>query len=174
MQDSGTKPTLVYMRKKVKTIEIPQDKAVFWLDANGCWHNSDGKFRHKKIIDYFHSSIQRDHKGYHLRQAHENYIEKVYFHYDDQALFVFDVLSENGITLVLNTKKRIQLKPRKVFIKNDSLYMHLGNETIKFAEQGLMKIAPSLEEEGDQLYIRSKDRRYRRPTQEEKGKTLWA
>lgn len=162
------------MGKKVKTIEIPQDKAVFWLDANGCWHNSDGKFRHKKIIDYFHSSIQRDHKGYHLYQAHENYVEKVYFHYDDQALFVFDVLQENDITLVLNTQKRIKLKPRKLFIKNDSLYMHLGDETIKFAEQALMKIAASLEEEGDLLFIRSKDRRYRIPTQEEKGKTSWA
>jgi hypothetical protein len=168
MQDSGTKPTLVNMGKKVKTIEIPRDKAVFWLDANGRWHNSDGKFRHKKIIDYFHSSIQRDHKGYHLYQAHENYIEKVYFHYEDQALFVFDVLLENGITLVLNTQKRINLKPRNLFIKNDSLYMRLDNETIKFSEQGLIKIAPSLEEEGDQLFIRSRDRRYRIPTQEGK------
>ena len=157
------------MGKKAKTIEIPRDKAVFWLDANGCWHNSDGKFRHKKIIDYFHSSIQRDHKGYHLRQAHENYIEKVYFHYDDQALFVFDVLPENGIMLVLNTKKRIKLKPRNLFIKNDSLYMHLGDEIIKFAEKGLIKIAPSLEEEGDLLFIRSKNRRYRIPTWGEKG-----
>jgi hypothetical protein len=166
MQDSGTKPTLVNMGKKVKTIEIPQDKAVFWLDANGCWHNNDGKFRHKKIIDYFHSSIKRDHRGYHLYQAHENYAEKVYFPYDDQALFVFDVLLENDITLVLNTQKRIKLKPRKLFIKNDSLYMHLGDETLKFAEQGLMKIAPSLEEDGDLLFIRSKNRRYRIPTQE--------
>jgi len=75
---------------------------------------------------------------------------------------------------VLNTKKRIKLKPRKLFIKNDSLYMHLGDETIKFAEQALMKIAASLEEEGDLLFIRSRDRRYRIPTQEEKGKTSWA
>ena len=131
------------MGNKVKTIEIPRDKAVFWLDANGCWHNSDGKFRHKKIIDYFHSSIKRDPKGYHLHQAHENYIEKVYFHCDDKALFVFDVLQENDITLVLNTKKQIKLKPRKLFINNDCLYMHLGDEIIKFAEQGLMKIAQS-------------------------------
>ena len=157
------------MGNKVKTIEIPRDKAVFWLDANGCWHNSDGKFRHKKIIDYFHSSIKRDPKGYHLCKAHENYIEKVYFHCDDKALFVFDVLQENDITLVLNTKKQIKLKPRKLFINNDCLYMHLGDEIIKFAEQGLMKIAPFLEEEGDLLFIRSKNRRYRIPTIEKKG-----
>jgi hypothetical protein len=156
------------MTKKTKKTVIGKDEAVFWLDANGCWQNENGKFRHKKIIDYFHTSIQRDHKGYHLYQAQKNYIEKVYFHFDDQALFVFDVLQENDITLVLNTQKRIKLKPRKLFIKNDSLYMHLGDETIKFAEQALMKIAASLEEEGDLLFIRSKDRRYRIPTQEGK------
>ena len=79
------------MENKAKIIEIPRDEAVFRLDGNGCWHNADGKFRHKKIIDYFHSSIKRDQKGYHLCQAHDNIIEKVYFHHEDTALFVFDV-----------------------------------------------------------------------------------
>ena len=157
------------MENKVKKIEIPRGEAVFWLDGNGCWHNADGKFRHKKIIDYFHSSIKRDRKGYHLCQAQENFIEKVYFHYEDKALFVFDVIQESDILLVLNTKKQIKLKPKKLLIKDDSLYMHLGDEIIKFAEQGLLKIAPFLEEEGDLLFIRSKNRRYRIPTWGEKG-----
>jgi hypothetical protein len=156
------------MVKKLKTIEITRDEAVFWLDGNGRWHNSYGQFRHKKIIDYFHTSIQRDQKGYHLYQAHEKYIEKVYFPYEDKALFVFDVIANSDIMLVLNTKKRIRLKPRKLFIENDKLYMHLGDEIIKFAEQGLMKIASFLEEEGDGLFIRSKNRRYRIPIEEEK------
>ncbi len=158
------------MVNKVKTIEISREEAVFWLDENGCWHNTDGKFRHKKIIDYFHASIKRDRKGYHLYQAHENYIEKVYFDYEDKALFVFDVLQESDIMLVLNTGKRIKLKPRRLFIENDRLYMHLGDEVIKFAEQGLMKIAPFLEEEADQMFIRSKNRRYRIPASEGRGK----
>ena len=156
------------MGKTVKTIEISADDAVFWLDANGNWHNSDGKFRHKKIIDYFHASIRRDDKGYHLYQAHEDYIEKVYFHHEDTALFVFDVLPQTDIMLVLNTKRKVKLSPRKLSITNDSLYMHRGHEIIKFAEQGLMKIAPFLEEDGDQLFIRSKNRRYRIPTRVEK------
>jgi len=155
------------MANKLKTIEITRDEAVFRLDGNGCWHNSDGKFRHKKIIDYFHTSIQRDQKGYHLYQAHDKYIEKVYFPYEDKALFVFDVIENNDIMLVLNTKKRTRLKPKKLFIENDNLYMQLGNEVIKFAEQGLMKIASFLEEEGDGLFIRSKNRRYRIPIKEE-------
>lgn len=155
------------MVNKLKTIEITRDEAVFRLDGNGCWHNSDGKFRHKKIIDYFHTSIQRDQKGYHLCQAHDKYIEKVYFPYEDKALFVFDVIENGDIMLVLNTKKRTRLKPKKLFIENDNLYMQLGNEVIKFAEQGLMKIASFLEEEGDGLFIRSKNRRYRIHTKEE-------
>jgi len=155
------------MANKLKTIEITRDEAVFRLDGNGCWHNSDGKFRHKKIIDYFHTSIQRDQKGYHLCQAHDKYIEKVYFPYEDKALFVFDVIENNDIMLVLNTKKRTRLKPKKLFIENDNLYMQLGNEVIKFAEQGLMKISSFLEEEGDGLFIRSKNRRYRIPIKEE-------
>mgnify|MGYP001815584649 FL=1 len=158
------------MGNKLKTIEISRDEAVFWLDGNGCWHNADGKFRHKKIFDYFHSSIKRDRKGYHLRQTHEDFIEKVYFHYEDKALFVFDVLQGNDIMLVLNTKKQIKLKPRKLLIKDESLYMHLGDEIIKFSEQGLLKIAPLLEEEGELLFIRSKNRRYRIPTGGEKEK----
>ena len=155
------------MANKLKTIEITRDEAVFRLDGNGCWHNSDGKCRHKKIIDYFHTSIQRDQKGYHLCQAHDKYIEKVYFPYEDKALFVFDVIENDDIMLVLNTKKRTRLKPKKLFIENDHLYMQLGNEVIKFAEQGLMKISSFLEEEGDGLFIRSKNRRYRIPTKEE-------
>ena len=142
---------------------------MFWLDANGCWHNSDGKFRHKKIIDDFHSSIQRDQKGYHLFQAHDHYNEKVYFHYEDKALFVFDVIINKDTILVLNTRKKVGLKPKKLFVANDSLYMHLGDEVIKFAEQGLMKIASLLEEDGDGLFIRSKNRRYRIAVEQDKG-----
>jgi hypothetical protein len=148
------------MTEKNKEIVIKQDQAVFWLDANGCWQNENGKFRHQKIIDYFHSCIKRDRQGYYLYQENGSRAEKVYFRYEDQALFVFNVIRQDGVILVLNTKKQIKLKPRKLFIKNDGLYMHMGEEIIKFAEQGLMQIAPLLEEENDQLFIRIKDRRY--------------
>ena len=151
------------MTEKIKDIVISQDQAVFWLDANGCWQNENGKFRHKKIIDYFHSCIKRDRQGYYLCQENGTHIEKVYFRYEHQVLFVFKVIRQEGVILVLNTKKQIKLKPRKLFIKNDCLYMHMGEEIIKFAEQGLMQIAPFLEEENDQLFIRIQDRRYAIP-----------
>jgi len=151
------------MTEKIKEITISQDQAVFWLDANGCWQNENGKFRHHKIIDYFHSCIKRDRQGYYLYQENGSQAEKVYFRYEDQALFVFNVIRQDDVILVLNTKKQIKLKPRKLFIKNDCLYMHMGEEIIKFAEQGLMQIAPLLEEENDQLFIRINDRRYAIP-----------
>jgi hypothetical protein len=154
------------MSEKIKEIVISQDEAAFWLDENGCWQNENGKFRHKKIIHHFHSCIKRDRQGYYLYQENGNTAEKVYFPYEDQALFVFNVILQDDVTLVLNTKNQIKLKPRKLFIKNDCLYMHLDEEIIKFAEQGLMKIARLLEEENEQLFIRIKNRRYKIPAVE--------
>jgi hypothetical protein len=154
------------MSEKMKEIVISQDEAAFWLDENGCWQNENGKFRHKKIIHHFHSCIKRDRQGYYLYQENGNTAEKVYFPYEDQALFVFNVILQDDVTLVLNTKNQIKLKPRKLFIKNDCLYMHLDEEIIKFAEQGLMKISRLLEEENEQLFIRIKNRRYKIPSLE--------
>jgi hypothetical protein len=146
--------------KRIKAIVIPKEEAVFWLDKNGCWHNENGQFEHKKIINYFHSCIKRDQHGYYLYQGNANYAEKVYFPYEDQALFVFDVIRQDDVILVLNTGRPIKLKPRKLFIKNDCLYMHLDREIVKFSEKGLFKIAPLIEEINSRLYIRVKNRRY--------------
>ena len=151
------------MSETPSEIVIGKDEAVFWLDANGCWQNKFGKFRHQKIVRHFHSSIKRDRHGYYLYQENGTYAEKVYFHYEDQALFVFDVLQKGGLILVLNTGRQVKLMPRNLFVKDDNLYMRLGEETIKFVERGLMKIARFLTEENNRLYIRVNNRRYRIP-----------
>ena len=149
------------MKKKQVEIVIPKEKAVFWLDENGRWQNVHGEFQHKKIIDYFHSSIQKDEKGYYLFQERDNLREKVYFHYEDTALFVVDLIKDNDITLTLNTKRRVKLKPKNLFTRNDNLYMRMGKETIKFSERGLMKISDFLEFSDEQYFIKVKNRRYR-------------
>jgi hypothetical protein len=149
------------MKNKRTEIIIPKDRAVFWLDKNGRWHNEHGEFEHKKIIAYFHSSIQRDENGYYLSQKRENVYEKVYFHYEDTALFAVDLIKDNDVTLILNTKKQIKLKPRNLFIREDDLYMRMGQETIKFTERGLMKISDLMEYDKDQYFIKVKNRRYR-------------
>ena len=149
------------MKKKHIEIVISKDDAVFWLNENGRWHNAHGEFQHKKIIDYFHSSIQKDEKGYSLYQARGKLAEKVYFHYEDTALFAVDLIMNEDITLILNTKKQIKLKPKSLFTKNDNLYMRLGQEIIKFTERGLMKMSDLLEFKDEQYFIKVKNRRYR-------------
>ena len=149
------------VKKKHSEIVIPKDKAVFWLDKNGRWHNAHGEFQHKKIIAYFNASIKRDQKGYYLFQQRGNLREKVYFHYEDTALFAVDLVENDHITLILNTQKHVRLKPKNLFTQNDSLYMRLGNENIKFAERGLMKISYRLEFSDDRYFIKVNNRRYR-------------
>lgn len=149
------------MSKKLQEIVILKDDAVFWLDKNGRWRNKDGEFEHKRIIEYFHSSIKKDRDGYHLQQIIGDCQEKAYFNYEDTALFVFDVITDQDIFLILNTKKRIKLKPKKLSIKGDNLYMSVGEERIKFAEKGLIKISEFIEYDNDQYFIRIKNRRYK-------------
>jgi hypothetical protein len=149
------------MKNKPTEITIPKDRAIFWLDKNGRWRNAHGEFKHQKIIDYFHSSIKKDKNGYYLFQERENLREKVYFHYEDTALFAVDLIKDNDITLILNTKKQIKLKPRKLFIRGDDLYMRMGEEIIKFTERGLMKISDLLVCDNDRYFIRIKNRNYR-------------
>ena len=149
------------MKKKPGEIVIPKDEAIFWLDKNGRWHNAHGEFQHKKIIHYFHASIRKDENGYYLFQERENLREKVYFHYEDTALFAVDLITDKNITLILNTKKQVKLKPKSLFTRNDSLYMRMGPETIKFTERGLMRISDLLEYSDEQYFIKVKNRRYR-------------
>ena len=149
------------MKKKHTEIVISKEDAIFWLNENGRWHNAHGEFQHKKIIDYFHSSIRKDENGYYLFQERGNLREKVYFHYEDTALFAVDLIVGEDITLILNTKKQIKLKPKNLFTKNDNLYMRLGQETIKFSDRGLMKISDLLEFKDQQYFIKVKNKRYR-------------
>ncbi len=149
------------MTKELKEIVIPKEKAVFWLDKNGRWHNKHGEFQHRKIIDYFHSSIRKDSDGYYLSQINENYKEKVYFQYEDTALFVFNVIKNKDIILVSNTKKQIKLNPKKLFIREDNLYMQDGEEFIKFTERSMIKISDYMEYDNDIYLIKVNNKRYK-------------
>ena len=131
-----------------KEVVVSKEKAVFWLDAQGRWHNEHGVFEHKKIIDFFHSSIRKDAEGYHLLQKQNDHnIEKVYFKYEDTALFVFDVKTQEDsdkIRLILNTKDEILLAPENLFVQNDNLYTEHAGHRIKFIDRALLKLASRL------------------------------
>ena len=141
-------------------IVIPKENAVFRLDANGCWHNESGRFRNKKIIDFFHASIRKDAGGYFLFQNRDNCTEKVYFPYEDTALFVFDVILSDPITLVLNTGGRSSLEPQKLYAQNDGLYVMIGEHRVKFTERSLMAISGLMTFEDENYFIRQAGKRY--------------
>jgi hypothetical protein len=141
-------------------VVIPKENAVFRLDANGCWHNDSGRFRNKKIIDFFHASIRKDAGGYFLFQNKGNCTEKVYFPYDDTALFVFEVILSDSITLVLNTGERLPLEPQKLYAQNDALYVTVGEHRVKFTERSLMTISGLMTFEDENYFIRQAGHRY--------------
>lgn len=145
------------MTTELKEIVIKKEDAVFWLDKSGCWCNDGGKFRKKKIIDLFHQSISKDDDGYFISQIRDDIFEKVYFRYEDTALFVFAVIFNDDIILKLNTGIQLALNPEDLYVKDDNLYISDKDGHIKFSERALMQISSIIEEDGeedeDQLVI---------------------
>lgn len=140
--------------KQKPVIIIPKEQAVFRLDGNGVWWHIDGeKFSNPKIIDYFHSMIQKDEGGFFLEQEHEHYIDKVYFSCEDTALFVFGIIKGDRPTLCLNTGKKFPLDPEKLMLKNDSLYIEDGNDLIKFNERAMFALADYMEDTDGQYVM---------------------
>ena len=152
--------------KPLQEIVISPEEATFWLDRWGRWCNRHGPFEHPKIISYFNAAIARDEKGYFVAQVNGDIYEKVYFRHEDTALFVFDVLPEDDLTLVLNTGRRMALDPAALFIRNDALYFRNGPELIKFNEASMLKISRHFTITGDQCFLRFRGRSYAVPVME--------
>ena len=154
------------MPRKLEEVVISSDQAVFWMDAQGHWHNQHGRFRHKKIIDYFHAAIGRDAQGYFVAQERGNVREKVYFKYEDTALFVFNVKNNGATRLILNTGAEMDLIPEDLFIRGDDLYVTRNGESIKFTDRALMKIFRRIEGTAQQYFFCEGQRRI--PIRQEK------
>ena len=142
-------------------IVIPREKAVFRLDRNGRWRNASGLFQNRRIIDYFNAAIHRDEGGYYVSQQRDQLVEKVYFPYEDTALFVVDVQIGEEITLVLNTQRRLPLETDRLWIETDGLYLSDAGERIKFSDRALLKLADRLDFEQDAYFIRAGGERHR-------------
>lgn len=141
------------MSEPVKRIIIPREKAVFWMDGNGVWHNEHGKFEHPKIIRYFNSSIQKDEKGYHLFQIRDGMEERVYFKYDKTPIFVIDLAANGAISLLLNTGKKKILDPGQLMEQEDCLYLDTPEHLIKFTDRAMLKLSRYLSEAQDRLQL---------------------
>ena len=133
---------------------IPKEKAVFWMDQDGTWHNEHGKLEHPKIIKYFNQSIGKDDEGYFLSQTLNNVEEKVYFPYEETAVFVVDLVQkENGIMLILNILGAIALDPDALYTKSDALFMETDAHLIKFTQNALARMSSFLKETSQGLAL---------------------
>lgn len=146
---------------------IPREKAVFRLDKNGEWRINNEKFTNQKIIRYFHSVIKKDENGYFLEQEHKHFIEKVYFPYEDTALFVFRVIRKDVLILCLSTGENIRLDPEKLLMRNDSLYLRNNDEElIKFNADAILSLADYMDDAEGQYFINLDGKRHRIPGME--------
>lgn len=140
---------------------IPKEKAVFRLDKNGAWHVDDEKFTNQKIINHFHSLIKKDEDGYFLEQEHSNFIEKVYFSYEDTPLIVFRVIkSDDGLILHLNTGERIKLDPEKLLMKNNNLYIRNNEDLIKLNDKAMLILSDYMDDVDGQYVINMNGKRH--------------
>jgi hypothetical protein len=149
------------MSTKPAEIVIRREDAVFRLDRRGRWCNESGVFRNHRISEYFHSAIRRDAGGYFVCQERGNLTEKVYFPYEDTALFVTDLTLGPAVTLRLNTRRQIELEPAQLFVAGDSLYLTAGDDRIKFTERALLKLSEVMDFTSEGYFIRIGGRRYR-------------
>lgn len=149
------------MSTKPSEIVIRRENAVFRLDRRGRWCNEFGVFRNHRISEYFHASIRRDAQGYFVCQERDNVIEKVYFPYEDTALFVVDVAIGDEMMLHLNTRRQLPLVPAQLVVADDSLYMVDGDERIKFSERALMKLSAVMDFTEDGYFIHVAGHRHR-------------
>ena len=143
------------MPPTLREIVIPKEKAVFWMDARGRWHNEHGLFEHPKIIAHFNAHIRRDAAGYYLAQEINGQIEKVYFPYEDTAVFALDLREGTPEVLLLNTGERLPLDPKRLALKGDDLYQLRDGERIKFGERCLLKLAERIDDADGRYRFRS-------------------
>jgi hypothetical protein len=141
------------MASEKKSIIVPKEKALFWMDKNGVWHNEHGKFEHPKIIRHFNRSIQKDDLGYYLSQETDEFEEKVYFPHEETALFVVDISLGKELTLTLNTTEALTLDPAQLFTRNDALYLETPEHCIKFSQNALVKLSRHMEEVGGRFCL---------------------
>lgn len=148
------------MTDKKREIIISKENAVFWMDGNGRWHNQHGEFEHKKVVAYFNRSIGYDTDGYFVSQIRGDVVEKVYFPYQETALFAVDIIQNNDLQLLLNTQKQLPLNPEKLFIRNDTLFMHFENQLVKFTDRSMIKLSDLFDDANGQFTIHLNGVRY--------------
>ncbi len=150
-------------REEGFVIVVPKERAVFWLDRRGRWCNADGVFRHPRISEHFHRSIRRDAGGYYVGQERAGGVEKVYFPYEDTALFVREVVFGEEIRLRLNTGLEIPLGPGALLACGEALYATHDGERIRFTERAMVQLSRAMTSSEEGLFLETRHGRHRIP-----------
>jgi hypothetical protein len=145
---------------ELKQIVISKEDSVFWMDKDGNWCNEHGKFEHPKIIKYFNSSLKKDEGGFYVHQKTDECEEKVYFKYEETALFVVSINEKEDFFLILNDSSKIKFDPDNLFTKDDSLYLQTIDHLVKFSSRALLKLSKYIDEKDGQLSLTIKDNVY--------------
>ncbi len=143
-----------------KQIIVSREDSVFWMDENGVWKNEHGRFEHPKIIKYFNSSINKDDDGYYVCQVTDEFEEKVYFPYDETAVFAVDIKITEDVQVVLNIRSAVSLDDGRLFSKNDNLYLDTAQHLVKFSAQVLIKLSRFMKDIDGQMVLDINDRIY--------------
>lgn len=143
------------MDEEIKNVVVPKEEAVFRMDGNGVWHNRHGRIAHPRIIEYFNGAIDKDADGFFLYQAYDNIQEKVYFPFEGTAWFAVDVVMSPGITLVLNTRRKVPLLAEALFTEKGCLCMRFGDGYVKFTEKVQRMLSEFIREDGDRLFFQA-------------------
>lgn len=150
-------------REEGCVIVVPKEQALFWLDRRGRWCNAHGVFRNPRISEHFHRSIRRDAGGYYVGQEHGGGVEKVYFPYEDTALFVREVVFGEDTRLRLNTGAEIPLEPGALFACGEALYATHGGERIRFTERAMVQLSRAMTSSEEGLFLETREGRRRIP-----------
>ena len=70
------------------------------------------------------------------------------------------IKTDNELILRLNTGEKIKLDPKKLFVRNDNLYIQNDDDLIKFNEYALFSLAEYMDDEDDQYAIYLDGKRY--------------
>jgi len=117
--------------------------------------------RENQVDRYFNSAIKKDENGYYVHQATGECEEKVYFPYEDTAVFVVDIIMKGpDISLILNTTDRTSLEEGELVMASDNLYLLTPDHRIKFSSHALVKISKFIEEKNEKFSILINEKTY--------------
>ncbi len=123
------------------------------LSKNGVWYHEGVEITHKRTVELFNRSIQRDGEGYILKAGREVCPVKV----EDAPFFVLEVDREgDSLVLKLSNTRREKLDPSTIEVGDDNVMYALVNDNIdraKFTRPAYYQLTQYLDLDEEDNYI---------------------